>query len=277
MIRYVEQEKIRLPYSIATVIKQQRRLLDDVPLKKFIGRSMDRSLLRSMAEYLKYKVRKDTIPLSFYENTLDLFRSRIIEDRQMSILLRRIAAVAELPERPLTPAVPWIQQLADEWVPIEVESVVKKQGNEQIWLFKCCALGGRMADVRFDCSVSLKRAFRFAKMSGFNQRSEWKRLHDPRQFVRLRLLLNVLKGSTFSSVRIGDCGEHPPIVTYNRKLNRLRDPELRVCCYRMRVPCFRCGVGTDQCPVAVQEQTDNDQLIFNIGNNNGQHGYYRYY
>jgi hypothetical protein len=86
--------------------------------------------------------------------------------------------------------------------------------------------------------------------------------------------LRVLKGSTLSHIRIGECGEHGPITAFNRKLNRLRDPELRVCAYRMPVPCFRCGVGLDRCPAAVQDTTENERLIFNIGadnrnNNNG--------
>jgi hypothetical protein len=268
MARLIEQERIQLPYSIAQVIKQQRRLLEDVPLRKFIGRPMDASLQRSMAEYLKYKIRKDDIPLSFYKSSLDFFYDQTIAAENMSILLRRIAAVTELPERPLAPATQWRQQLADEWVPVEIMSVTKKPGSEPLWLFDCLALGGRMIDVSFRQQVSWKRAYYFARMAGFNQRSELKQLHDPRQFVRLRLLIKVLQGSTVSLPRLGDCGEHGPITTYNRKVNKLRDPELRVCRYRMRVPCFRCGVGLDRCPVAVQEQTDNDQLIFNIGETN---------
>jgi hypothetical protein len=273
MIRYIEQDKIKLPYSIAAVFKQQQRLAEDVPLKKFIGRSLTMPLLQGMAEYLHCKLGKEGIPLSFYMDTLDSFRNKTADPNKIAALLRRIAAITELPERPLTPAVPWVYQLQDEWVPVEVREVTKKPGNDPIWIFRCLALGGRMTDITFEHDISLKRAFSIARISGFNQRSETKRLYDPRQFVGLRLLFRVCKGSALGAVRVGECRENSSLSAYNRKVNKLRDPELRVCRYRMRVPCFRCGVGTDRCPVAVQKETENEQLIFNIGVNQDNGSY----
>jgi hypothetical protein len=263
MYRHNEQDKIKLPYSISRVIQQQDRLNDDVPLKKYIGVLISDSHILSMAEYLHWKVRKNDIPVSFYAGTLDTLRGRLLTEHELMLLLRRIAAVTELPEGTKQPATRWSYQSEDEWVPVVVNNAELKNTNEYLWNLTCCALGGRMVDVEFVYKISLKQAFRIARMSGFNQRSESKRLYDPRQFIRLRLLLKVSKGSMPDRVHITDCGENNSIVTFNRKINRMRHHETRICQFRLTVPCFRCGVGTDQCPLAVIEHTNKDQLIFN--------------
>jgi hypothetical protein len=263
MYRYVESEKIKLPYSIARVIKQQKRLLDDVPLKNYIGVQMTDSLILSAAEYLHWKLRKNGIPVSFYAETLDIFRNRKLQAYEFEMVLRRIAAVTEIPEDHRLPAMRWSHQVEDEWFPVIVLNVNQRNKEEQIYDVLCRVVGGRMIDIEFIYKISLKQAFRIATMSGFNQRSEVTRLIDPRQFVKLMLLLKVAKGSVPERVRILDCGEHGPIVTFNRRINKLRYHEFRVCKYRLNVPCFRCGVGSDDCPLAVIEHTDKDRLIFN--------------
>ena len=93
-------------------------------------------------------------------------------------------------------------------------------------------------------------------MSGFNQRSDLKRMLDPLQFTDLRVLLNVAANSTPEKVKVLDCGEHTAIADYNRKVNKSRDPEFRKCPFQQKTTCFRCGIGKDKCKLAVTGETN---------------------
>jgi hypothetical protein len=250
----IKDEKIKLNYSIASVLKQQRRLIEDVPLKKYTGHPLDEASITAMAEYLRWKLRRSDIPLSFYTSALDPFRYRTITPEAMIPLLKRIASVAVVYEQGRSQAAAWIQQQADEWIPVFVDSV-EKQPEEEIWNLKCIPLCGQMVGVAFDYAVSLRMALRIARRCGFSQRSEFKRLVDPMQLSGLRLLLKILKGSTQSRVRVGDCGECSSITAFNRKMIDFRDPSKWACRFQMNVPCFRCTIGTDQCPIAVIKET----------------------
>jgi hypothetical protein len=60
-----------------------------------------------------------------------------------------------------------------------------------------------------------------ASRAGFNQRSELKRLADPRQFVDLRLVLHIAKGSSLGKVKVLDCGEHSGTSAYNPRISEM--------------------------------------------------------
>jgi hypothetical protein len=194
------------------------------------------------------------VPLSFFLSSLDAFRYRTVDEPTFQQFLRRIVAVLALNEAPLQPVGPWVIQEQDEWIPVEVLQVTKKE--QALYIFRCRALCSRMVGQEFDYRVSMKMAFRMAGLVGFNQRSELKRLIDPLQFTRLRLVLQIAKGSAPNNVRVLDCGEHSATTVYNQRINRLRDPEFRKCPHQKRTMCFQCNIGKDKCRLSVVEVTN---------------------
>jgi hypothetical protein len=250
----MEPEKIILPYSVAEVIKEQKKLIKETPRRRYVGRQLHDADIKTLATYLQWKCGLD-IPASFFLSSLDSFRYRTIEDATLQHFLCRLVAVLALNEVPLRPVEPWMVQERDEWVPFEVLSVSQK--DHAVYVFQCRALGSKMWGHVFDYRVSLKMAFRMASRAGFNQRDELKRMHDPRQFTDLRLVLHIAKGSVPGKVKVLDCGIHAATVTYNQNINKLRDPVLRKCPYQQRTTCFRCGIGKDKCELAVIATTVN--------------------
>ena len=214
---------------------------------------MTEKSIKSLAIYLQGKCKRMDVPLSFFLSSLDSFRHRIITDQEYQQFLAQIVAVLALNESPLQPVTPWFAQERDEWVPVEVLNVAPQE--QAVYIFRCKALCSRMVGHVFDYKVSMKMAFRMASRAGFNQRSELKRMVDPLQFFGLRLVLQIAKGSSPIRVTVLDCGEHHPTVEYNQKINKQRDPEFRTCPFQQRTTCFRCGIGKDQCKLAVIEKT----------------------
>jgi hypothetical protein len=247
-------ERIILPYSVAAVIKNQQKLIKATPRMKYVGRQLDDAAIKILAIYLQWKCNRVDVPLSFFLSSLDVFRYRTIAESAFQQFLRRLVAVLALDEAPLQPVGPWVIQEQDEWVPVEVLRVTPKE--QALYVFRCKALCSRMVGQEFDYRVSMKMAFRMASMAGFNQRSEMKRLMNPLQFTGLRLVLQIAKGSAPGSVRVLDCGEHSATTVYNQRINRLRDPEFRKCPHQKRTMCFQCGIGKNQCKLAVMEETN---------------------
>jgi len=247
-------DKISLPYSISAVLKQQQKLLQDTPRQKYIGRQLTDQDIKTLAIYFQWKCDRSEVPLSFFLSSLDTFRYRTIDEQTLQQFLIRLPAILAAEKMPVQPVEPWFVQDKDEWIPFEVMNVEQKE--QAVYLFRCRALGSRMVGHEFDYRVSTKMAFRMASRAGFNQRSELKRLADPRQFVDLRLILHIAKGSSLDKVKVLDCGEHSATVAYNQKINKLRDPEFRKCPFEQRTTCFRCGIGKDQCTLAVTQKTN---------------------
>jgi len=209
--------------------------------------------IKTFAIYLQWKSKRQDVPLSFFLSSLDVFRYRTVTEQELQQFLIQLVSVLALNETPLQPVETWLVQNHDEWVPVEVFAV--GQGDDPaVFTFLCKALCSRMAGHVFAYKVSTKMAFRMASRAGFNQRSELKRMVDPRQFVDLRLVLKIAKGSSPDRVKVLDCGEHTATVEYNRKINKQRDPELRKCPFEQRTTCFRCGIGKDKCKLATMEK-----------------------
>jgi len=249
----MEHNKIMLPYSVAAVHKDQQKLLKSTPRRKYIGKQLTDSDIKTLAIYLRWKCCRMDVPLSFFLSSLDTFRYRTIDEATFQQFLRRLVAVLALNEKSIQPAGMWMLQEEDEWIPFEVLQV--EQIEQALYRFTCKALGSRMVDHTFDYRVSMKMAFRMANQAGFNQRSELKRMIDPLQFTGLRLVLRIAKGSSPGRIKVLDCGEHDATSAYNQKINKLRDPEFRKCPLQQKTVCFRCGIGKDQCKLAVINKT----------------------
>ena len=250
----MEPEKIILPYSVAAVLKDQQKLIKSTPRLKYVGRQLSDADIKRLAIYLQWKCNRMDVPLSFFLSSLDTFRYRTIDESTFQQFLRRLVSTLALGEKDLQPVVSWAMQEQDEWIPVEVVSVTQKE--QALYVFRCKALCSRMVEQEFDYRVSMKMAFRMAHMTGFHQRSEMKRLLDPRQFVGLRLVLQIAKNSTPGNVKVLDCGEHSATIIYNQRLNKLRDPEFRKCPHQKKTMCFQCGIGKDKCKLAVMEETN---------------------
>jgi hypothetical protein len=247
-------EKIVLPYSVSAVLKDQQKLIKVVPRQRFVGRQLNDADIKTLAIYLQWKCSRMDVPLTFFLSSLDAFRYRTIDEATLQQFLRRLVAVLALSEAQPHPVEPWAAQEYDEWIPVEVLQVSKKE--QAVYVFRCRALCSRMVGQEFDYRVSMKMAFRMASRVGFNQRSEMKRLLDLLQFTGLRLVLQIAKDSAPGSVRVLDCGEHPATTVHNQRINRLRDPEFRKCPHQKRTMCFQCGIGKDQCQLAIAEGTN---------------------
>jgi hypothetical protein len=247
-------DKITLPYSVAAVLKEQKKLINASPCKRYLGYPLTDQNISMLAAYLQFKCNRPDVPREFFLWSLDSFRHRSIAEEELQQLLCRLVAVLALDDLPLLPVTPWLLQEKDEWIPFEVLKVVPKE--RAIYLFTCKALGSRMVGHTFDYKVSTKMAFRMASRAGFNQRDEMKRMMDPLQFTDLRLVLHIAKNSTPGRVKVLDCGEHPATVEYNRRVNKQRDPEFRKCLHQQRTTCFRCGIGKDKCKLAILEKTN---------------------
>ena len=251
-------DKVALPYSVAVVLKEQQQILKSA-YRKYVGKKFLDKDLKTFAIYLQWKCKRQDIPLSFFLSSLDTFRYRTVTEQELQQFLVRLVSVLALNETPLQPVEPWLLQDKDEWVPVEVLAVTQ-EADQFVYIFVCKALCSRMAGQVFSYRVSIKMAFRMASRAGFNQRSELKRMVDPRQFVDLRLVLQVAKGSAPDRVKVLDCGEHPATVEYNRKINKQRDPEFRKCPFRQQTTCFQCMIGKDRCKLAV---TEKGRIVFN--------------
>jgi len=251
----MEPEKITLPYSVAAVLKEQQKLIKATPRLKYVGRQLSDADIKTLAIYLQWKCNRMDVPLSFFLSSLDAFRYRTIDESAFQQFLRRMVSVLSLEEKDLQPVAPWTVQEQDEWIPVEVIGVMKKE--QALYIFRCRALCSRMVGQEFDYRVSMKMAFRMASMSGFNQRSEMKRLLDPRQFVGLRLVLQIAKNSTPGNVKVLDCGEHSATTIYNQRINNQRAPEFRKCLHQKKTMCFQCGIGKDKCKLAAVVEESN--------------------
>ena len=253
------RELIRLPYSVARVIRKQDRFLTDTVLFKYIGRRMTDELLNQAAKYIRYKCGIEEIPLSFFAMPLDKFRNKTLPEDAFAHVLKRIIAATEmyvgarhdLPLQQSISATDWTSLPKAEWTPVFVERVEPK-GEDSIdtWILRCRVLAGTLTDNVINYTVSLRTVYRIARLSGFNQRSETAKLFDAKQLVLLRLLLRVREGSTPEHISIETTGEHTPFTTYNRMINKFRDLRTRQCPEQLRVPCYKCGVGQDQCVLA---------------------------
>lgn len=248
-------DKITLPYSIAAVLTEQKKLVKAVPCRKYIGKQFLDGDISALATYLQYKCKRTDVPYSFFLLSLDVFRHRTVDERTLQQFLYRLAAILALNEQPPRPAEPWLIQEKDEWVPFEILKVTQKE--QALYSFTCKALCSRMTGQVFDYRVSMKMAFRMASRAGFNQRDELKRMVDPVQFTDLRLVLNIAKDSSPGRIKVLDCGEHPATVDYNRRINKSRDPVFRKCPFQQRTTCFRCGIGKDKCKFATIEKSND--------------------
>ena len=253
-------EPIKLPYSVAKILKQQYRLMTDTLLPSAIGRQLTLDSQNRYADYLHYKLGASMVPVSFYARVLDSLRNRVITREDWVCILRRIVALAEAyrqnPEAGERLPAEWALQTESEWVPCHVHSVeAMKSGADRYWLLHCRVIGGSPAEVVFDYRVSQKMAFRLAWHSGFRPYPEVKRLYDPMQFAQLRVLLKIRKGSNRDRISIENVGEHLPLSTYNRKINKARNPETRACPENQRIMCYACKFGRDRCRFAVLEHT----------------------
>jgi hypothetical protein len=250
----MEPDTITLPYSVAAVLKDQQKLIKATPRRKYVGRQLSDADIKTLAIYLQWKTNRMDVPLSFFLSSLDVFRYRTIDESTFQQFLRRMVSVLAMNEEHPHPVTPWTTQEQDEWVPVEVMHVTQKE--QALYIFRCRALCSRMVEQEFDYRVSMKMAYRMAGMVGFNQRSELKRLLDPRQFVGLRLVLQIAKNSAPGNVKVLDCGEHSATTVYNQRINKQRDPEFRKCPHQKRTMCFQCGIGKDKCRLAIMEETN---------------------
>jgi hypothetical protein len=153
-------EEIVLPYSVATVLKDQQKLIKATPRQRFVGRQLSDADIKTLAIYLQWKCQRMEVPLTFFLSSLDVFRYRTIDEETLQQFLHRIVAVLALKEEHLQPVGPWVTQEQDEWIPVEVLRVTPKE--QALYLFRCRALCSRMVGQEFDYRVSMKMAFRMA-------------------------------------------------------------------------------------------------------------------
>jgi len=253
-VSMVTVTEVKLPYSVADVLTQQRKLTKCFPFRTYTGSRLTEEDIQTLAIYFQWKFSRLDVPAAFFLSSLDVFRHRTIDRPTLVQFLSQMTAVLAAEEQPAHPVTPWLVQEEDEWVPVEVLAVDQK--DNATYVFKCQALGSNMWGHIFDYRVSMKMAFRMASRVGFNQRDELKRMNDPLQFTDLRLVLRIAKGSTPGRVKVLDCGEHAATAAYNQKINKKRDPEFRKCPFQQKTTCFRCGKGKDQCKLAVIPKTE---------------------
>jgi hypothetical protein len=251
----------KLPYHVSQVHKLQERFVSDTVIARYLGQRLSDSDINALARYLYLKFGYDDVPQTFYASSLDSFRRKTVTEPELFRRLRRIVAILSLyrasPGMTLQPVTDWQEQSHEEWIPVLVRDVTPAPGAGKLgpWLLSCLVLGGTAAEVTFDYKVSQRMTYKIALLSGFSQTTEQYQFVDTRQFMALELLLLLKKGSTPTSIKIGDMGSNPTLEAGNRKIIKARYPAYRKCEFGIPVGCHQCPVGLDQCNLATRRET----------------------
>jgi hypothetical protein len=242
-------EKVKLPYSVANILKTTQTLCENNLIRRFISKQLsDKDALR-LTELLRWKI-DASIPFELYAEVVDTVKRQTLTEEKLKRLLWCLVSLRSGMKQGKHAIVSDTFR-EDTWIPVRVVNVTALSERNN-WQLKCQALATVLAGTDFDYRISLLQALRIAYRSGFNQRDEQSKLITGYQLYGLRILVLADSKSAAGRVMIKDVGAYGAFITYNAFLIKSRRVERRTCPFQLSFPCHICNKGRDVCEQALR-------------------------
>jgi hypothetical protein len=258
-------ESIQKVYTIRGVLVRRDKLLDAA--KPFVGRQIDATQLHALVAAFG-KCLPKTIPTDILFDSLSHLLSSQLTTAAASDNAWRIAGnVDRLTSFHSVP--PWSRQVLDEYVPVQILGMRRRFRFGQLrWEVTLQILAGTSTPRRIQkmwapkfCGM-LSRSFGFSKPWGEYRYEHPLQMVGMRCYVLVESSLCTAAGPGFEKLWTNDEGnEIKPhsCYSYNHELVKLRTRERsEFACpknFPRELPCHRCIIGYDQCPLAAHAMT----------------------
>lgn len=257
---------LRIPkHRLQKIFKLRRDLSLNVELIGCLGVPVDTNVLEQLCRGFQ-EVLPDAIDTFELRRSLTELVGRTLTSADLEELCWRIAGnLSELVEG--RPILSWTGHVnREEWVPLQVidaqrSAVRTRRGMAGGTQFRVQALAGSPCPHVFEIFWSHRSVAVLASRLGFNLRDVEKpyAYSHPGQLVGCRFyaLFSTAARNHALFSEVSPAKNTAAIWTWNRKVIAAREPARRKCPrgYPTSRPCFRCHLGTDQCPLATHAVT----------------------
>ena len=161
---------------------------------------------------------------------------------------------------------PWRAQLADEWVPVQVERVfpAKDRYNSRVYCLSLIVLAGTPVGKRFQATRKPTFLTAMSRKLGFTNRGGSLPYLSGLQYMSLRFQIQILAAKSQQELMFHGVDGAPGLTTWNRRILKQRH-RLIPCPQGFTHQCHRCVIGSDICPAATHKLTYTQGACENCG------------